>query len=254
MRENKIKALWREGKPACLGWCNTADTYIGEIMAHAGFDGVCLDMQHGMGIGPDRAALWFQAVSTADVVPMVRVPWNEPFFIQYVLDAGAQGVIVPLINTVEDARKAVGACRYPPLGYRSNGPNRTTLYSGSNYFAEANDQIICLLLIEHIDAVNNLEAIAEVPGHDGFYIGPTDLAISMGLGPGGVGSPAWEEAAQHVLDVANAHGLVAGASPHGLPDIPRRLAQGFKIMQLGMVAAFVQNSAKTAITAFRKAS
>ncbi len=255
MRQNKIKALWHAGKPACLGWCNTADTYIAEIMANAGFDGVCLDMQHGMAIGPDRAALWLQAVSTTDTVPLVRVPWNEPYFIQYVLDAGAYGVIVPLINTPEDARKAAGACRYPPLGYRSNGPNRTALYSGSDYFAQANDEIICMCLIEHIDAINNLEAIAEVPGIDGFWVGPTDLAISMGLDPRtGVGSPAWEEATQRMLDVAHAHGLVAAASPHGRGDIARRINQGFDLMQLGMVAGMVQNAAKDVVSVFRDAT
>lgn len=116
MRENRVKAIWRAGKTACLGWMNTADPYCAETMAHAGFDALVLDMQHGMAIGPDRAAQWMQAVSTTDTVPMVRVPWNEPHLIQYVLDAGAYGVIVPLINDVVEARKAAGACRYPPAG------------------------------------------------------------------------------------------------------------------------------------------
>ncbi len=254
MRENKVKALWRAGRPVCLGWMNTADTYCAEAMAHAGFDALVLDMQHGMGIGPDRAALWLQAVSTTDTVPMVRVPWNEPFFIQYVLDAGAYGVIVPLINTVEDAQKAAGACRYPPLGYRSNGPNRTALYSGANYFAEANDQIVCLLLIEHIDAVNNLDAIASVPGIDGFYTGPTDLAISMGLSPvTGPGSPEWEVAEQRILDVAHAHGLVAGAHPRSAEEATRRVQQGFDVMSLGGATGFMVSAAQSAITSFRKA-
>ncbi|MCL4534343.1 MAG: aldolase/citrate lyase family protein [Bacteroidetes bacterium] len=254
MRQNKVKALWREGKPACLGWMNTADTYVAEVMANAGFDALVLDMQHGMAIGPDRAALWLQAVSTTDTVPLVRVPWNEPFFVQYVLDAGAYGVIVPLINNRAEAEKAAGACRYPPLGYRSNGPNRVVLYGGSDYFHHANEEIICLLLIEHAQAVANLDDIAGAPGIDGFYIGPTDLAISMGLDPfTGVGSPPHEEAVQRVLDVAHAHGLVAGAHPRTPEEAARRVKQGFDVMSLGAATGFMLSAARSAISTFRNA-
>jgi len=254
LRENRVKALWRAGKQVCLAWMNTADTYCAEVMAHAGFDGLVLDMQHGMAIGPDRAALWLQAVSTTDTVPLVRVPWNEPFLVQYVLDAGAYGVIVPLINNVAEATKAAGACRYPPLGFRSNGPNRVALYGGSDYFAHANDEIICLLLIEHIDAVRNLDEIANVPGIDGFYIGPTDLAISMGLKPTDMGRPQHEEAMQRVLDVAHAHGLVAGAHPRSAEEAAQRVKQGFDVMALGNATGFMQSAARSAIANFRGAA
>ena len=108
MRINKVKSLWQEGKAPTVAWLDTADTYVAESMANVGFDALVLDMQHGMAIGPDRAALWLQAVSTTDTVPIVRVPWNEPFFIQWVLDAGAYGVIVPLVNSREEAAKAGG--------------------------------------------------------------------------------------------------------------------------------------------------
>ena len=130
MRKNKVKSLWQEGKTPTVAWLDTADTFVAETIANIGFDVLVLDMQHGMAIGPDRAALWLQAVSTTDTMPMVRVPWNEPFFIQWVLDAGAYGVIVPLVNTREEAVKAAGACRYPPIGYRSAGANRARLYGG----------------------------------------------------------------------------------------------------------------------------
>src|SRR3972149_3688841 len=117
MRANKVKALWRENKPAAVGWLSTPDPFVVETMAHAGFDALVIDMQHGMGIGVDRAVNCLQIISSTDTVPIVRVPWNEPIHIQYVLDAGAYGVIVPLINTYEEAVKAAGACRYHPLGY-----------------------------------------------------------------------------------------------------------------------------------------
>src|SRR5438105_3670991 len=106
MRPNRVKQLWREGKTVLVGWMATADPYATETLAHAGFDALVLDMQHGMGIGPDRAATWLQIVSSTDTTPMVRVSWNDPVPIQYVLDAGAYGVIVPLINNREEAEKA----------------------------------------------------------------------------------------------------------------------------------------------------
>ena len=115
MRKNKAKLLWQEGKAPTVAWLDTADTYVAEIIANIGFDVLVLDMQHGMAIGPDRAALWLQAVSTTDTMPMVRVPWNEPFFIQWVLDAGAYGVIVPLVNNREEAAKAGGPAVIPRL-------------------------------------------------------------------------------------------------------------------------------------------
>jgi len=176
-----------------------------------GFDVLVLDMQHGMTIGPDRAGLWLQAVSTTDTVPIVRVPWNEPVFIQWALDAGAYGVIVPLVNTREEATKAGSACRYPPLGYRSVGPNRVRFYAGADYIQQANEEIICLVMVEDINTVAHVEELAEAPGIDGFYIGPTDLAASMGIAPMDFRENARHaEACQRVLDVAKARGLIAG--------------------------------------------
>ncbi len=235
MRSNRLRQLWNEGKPAAVGWLSMADTYEAEIMAHAGFDALVLDMQHGMGIGPDRAAVWLQAVSTTETVPLVRVPWNEPVYIQWVLDAGAYGVIVPLVNDAEEAAKAGGASRYPPVGYRSIGPNRAALYGGGDYLDHANDEVVCLVMIEDIRTIDNLEKMAEAPGIDGFYIGPADLAVSIGV-------PARQylqdqrhgEACQKVLDVALAHGLVAGVHCASPEEARQRFAQGFKLCPVFM--------------------
>jgi len=199
------------GESPTVAWLDTADTYVAETIANIGFDVMVLDMQHGMAIGPDRTALWLQAVSTTDTIPMVRVPWNEPFFIQWVLDAGAFGVIVPLVNNSKDAAKAGGACCYSPGGYRSVGPNRARFYGGIDYFKQANKEIICLVMVEDINTVANIEKLADAPGIDGFYIGPADLAVSMGLEPQAYsGSSKHTEACRHVLDTANSNGLVAG--------------------------------------------
>ena len=228
MRKNKVKSLWQEGKAPTVAWLDTADTFVAETIANIGFDVLVLDMQHGMAIGPDRAALWLQAVSTTDTMPMVRVPWNEPFFIQWVLDAGAYGVIVPLVNTREEAVKAAGACRYPPIGYRSAGANRARLYGGVDYFKQANKEIICLVMIEDIKTVAHIETLADVPGIDGFYIGPSDLAVSMGLGP-----PEYRESTKHaeacnqVLETAKSHGLICGIHCGSPGEVVQRTSQGF---------------------------
>ena len=229
MRPNKIKALWKEGKPAASAWLSIPDLYVAEMVSQAGFDAIVLDMQHGMGIGPDRAAAWLQAVSGGDSTPIVRVPWNEPAYAQWVLDAGAYGVIVPLVNDRDEATKAGLACRYPPLGYRSVGPNRARLYGGADYLERANDEIVCLVMVEDIRTVDRIDELAEAPGIDGFYIGPADLALSMGIPPFQyAGDERHAEACQRVLDAATARGLVAGVHCASAEEANRRFQQGFR--------------------------
>ena len=228
MRTNKVKEIWKSKKAPTVAWVGTPDPYIAETVANAGFDAVVLDMQHGMTIGPDRAGTWFQAISTTNAVPFVRVPWNEPFFIQWALDAGAYGIIVPLVDTAEEAAKAGKACRYPPKGYRSNGPNRVRYYAGADYLYHANDEIICLCMIEDINAANNIEEIAKAPGIDGFYIGPTDFALSMGNDPAKFReSTEQQKACLHVLDAAKKAGLVAGIHCWSAEEVVKRHNEGF---------------------------
>lgn len=255
MRPNKVKALWRAGKAVTVGWQSTPDTYVTEALAHAGFDALVLDMQHGMGIGPDRAAVWLQVVSSTETVPFVRVPWNEPVFIQWALDAGAYGVIVPLVNNLEEATQAARAARYAPQGFRSVGPNRVRLYAGADYVENANDEIVCLVMIEHPDSVAKMEEIAKAPGIDGFYIGPSDLAVAMGLSAStGQNDPRHQEACQRVLDVARAHGLVAGIHCGGPEQAAQRFAQGFSFCPLGSDVGFVSGGAQAALTTVRQAT
>ena len=252
MRPNRVKQLWRENKPVAVGWLGTPDPYVAETMAQAGFDAIVLDMQHGMAIGPDRAAVCLQAISTTETVPIVRVPWNEPAFIQYVLDAGAYGVIVPMVNNAAEAAKAGGACRYAPLGYRSVGPNRARYYAGADYFAHANAEIICLVMIETTEAVEQIAEIAKTPGIDGFYIGPGDLAVSLGLPPGlDVKDSRHVAACQQVLAAAQAHGLAAGIHTSGPEEARRRFAQGFNFCPIGSDVGFVAAGARSALQQFR---
>jgi 4-hydroxy-2-oxoheptanedioate aldolase len=254
MRPNKVKQFWKEKKPLAVGWMGSPDTYMVETMANSGFDAIVLDMQHGMGIGPDRAVLALQTMSTTDVTPLVRVPWNDPIYIQYVIDAGAYGVIVPMVNSRAEAEKAAGATKYFPVGYRSNGANRARFYAGTDYFAHANEEVLCFVMIETTQALENLEEIATTPGVDGFYIGPSDLAITMGLVPKlDHDAPQHIEAVQKVVDMAKKHNLMAGIHTTGPEEVLRRYRQGFNLCPLGSDAGFVGAGARGAVAALRDA-
>jgi 4-hydroxy-2-oxoheptanedioate aldolase len=255
MRPNKVKALWREGKPAAAGWLSLADIYVAEALSHAGFDALVLDMQHGMGIGPDRAAAWLQAVSTGEAAPFVRIPWNEPAYAQWVLDAGAYGIIVPLVGSKEEAAKAGQACRYPPAGYRSVGPNRVSYYAGPDYIKSANGEVVCLVMIEDIRAVEQIEEVATAPGIDGFYIGPADLALSMGLQPFEYPkSQRHAEACQRVLDAARAQGLVAGVHCGTPEEAAQRFKQGFRFCPVMSDVGALRAGAMAALKAVRQSN
>src|ERR671919_1000497 len=147
VRSNKIKQLWRDGRCVTMGWLSISHGFTAEIMARQGFDALVVDMQHGL---TDMNDVWpmLQAISQTDTVPVVRVPWNDPATIMKALDLGAYAIIVPLINTAEDAAKAVAACRYPPVGFRSSGPVRARFYGGDDYQEKANDEIVVMGMIE----------------------------------------------------------------------------------------------------------
>ncbi|MBI4312297.1 MAG: 2,4-dihydroxyhept-2-ene-1,7-dioic acid aldolase [Chloroflexi bacterium] len=255
MRPNKVKQLWKEGKPVSAGWLSTGSPYVAEIMAHAGFDAVILDLQHGMGFTTEKAIQCMQAISTTDTVPLCRMAWNDPKDIQFVLDAGAYGVIVPLVNTKAEAEHAVGAAKYPPLGYRSTGVNRARLYGGADYVQNANQETFVLVMIETMQAVNNLEEIAKVKGLDGFYVGPGDLAVSLGItpGPDARRDPRHAAACQKVVDVARANHLVPCHHGSGPEEAADRFAQGFMMCQIGSDAGMVTNGCGAAVKALADA-
>ncbi len=182
MRENALKKLWQEDEPALGGWLSIGNTFSAEVMAAQDLDWLCLDMQHGV-IGYDVAVPMLQTISATDVTPIVRVPWCEPALIMKMLDAGAYGIIVPLVNDRAQAEAAAAACRYPPRGTRSHGPTRAAYYAGFDYLAHANDEVLCIPQIETVEAMENLDDILSVPGIDVAYIGPMDLTISIGIVP-----------------------------------------------------------------------
>jgi 4-hydroxy-2-oxoheptanedioate aldolase len=232
MRPNKIKQMWREGKWVTLGWLSVSHGFTAEVMARQGFDALCIDMQHGLS---DFGDVWpmLQAISQTDTVPIVRVPWNDPAIIMRALDAGAYGIIVPLINTAADAAKAVAACRYPPVGMRSSGPLRAALYGGANYQAEANEHIVVLAMIETKEGLENLEAICATPGLDAVYIGPADLSYALGMAPRGDNpDPVHMQTCDRIRDVAHRCGIKACMHCASAAFAAGALKRGFDLVML----------------------
>jgi len=232
MRPNRIKQMWRENKCVSLGWLSVPNGFTAEVMARQGFDALCVDMQHGL---TDFSDLWpmLQAISQTDTVPVVRVPWNEPAIIMRALDAGAYGIIVPLINTAADAAKAVAACRYPPVGMRSSGPLRAALYGGTNYQAEANDHIVVMAMIETKEGLANLDAICATPGLDAVYIGPADLSYALGLAPRGDNpDPLHMQTCDKIRDTAHKHAIKACMHCASAAFAAGAIKRGFDLVML----------------------
>ena len=232
MRENTVKRAWKEGRATVGAWLSIPSSYSAEVMAHQGFDWLCVDMQHGA-IDYRDALVMMTAISTTETIPVVRVPWNDPAIIMKVLDAGAYGVVIPLINTRADAEQAVAACRYPPAGIRSNGANRAMLYGGADYVAAANDQIACIPMIETREAIANLDEILSVPGVDAAYIGPSDLSFALGLPPQMDNeTPLHVETVQRIVDTCKRYGVAAGSHTGGPAFSRRFLDMGMQMVTL----------------------
>jgi 4-hydroxy-2-oxoheptanedioate aldolase len=232
MRKNPLKELFAKGEKVVNGWIAVPNSFQAETYAAQGFDSVTLDMQHGAVDISDLVPL-LQAVQLAGPTAMVRVPWNEPASIMRVLDAGAYGVICPMINTKAEAEAFVSAGRYPPLGGRSNGPFRASQFAGSDYVLHANQEILLFAMIETREAMKNLDAILSVPGLDGTYVGPTDLSLSMGK-PATL-DPSDPEVLAAMLEIAKktkAAGKIAGAHTDGPKTAAKRFADGYQFCTL----------------------
>jgi 4-hydroxy-2-oxoheptanedioate aldolase len=253
---NRVRELWKQGKPAVQGWCSTGNPYIAELMAHAGFDAVVIDWQHGVGVSQETVVACIQAIGSSDAVPIVRLPRNSPEYISYVLDAGAYGVIVPMVNTFEEAEAAGRACRYAPRGCRSIAGNRPTLSEPlGDYITRANDEVICLVMIETRQALENVEAIATAPEIDGLYIGPSDLSLDMG-----VSLSSWADDERHLAAVerifaaARANGIVACHHGAGPAESAKFVHKGSMLCQIGNEIRMLSTATASALDTFRKAT
>lgn len=251
MRENRLRTLWKNDQAAINGWLAIPNSFSAETMAHQGWDTLTIDLQHGV---IDYAAMvtMLQAISTTPTVPIVRVPWLEPGIIMKSLDAGAYGLICPMVNTREDAQKFVAWTHYAPKGTRSFGPVRALLYGGADYPQHADDTIVRFAMIETAQALDNLDAIMSVEGLDAIYIGPSDLSLALGCRPvfDDVDPPV-AQAIDHILERATAHGLKAGVH-NGAPEVAlARVSKGFRFVTVGSDARLMATGSQQAIARFR---
>ena len=246
MRDNALRAIWVQQGAALGGWLTVPSSVSAEIMAHAGFDWVCVDMQHGL-IDYAQMVQMLQGISSAQTVPLVRVPRNEPGIIGKSLDAGAWGIIVPMVNSKEEAEAAVSACRYAPLGIRSYGPLRANYSAGFDYFDRANRQVACIVMVETRVAVDNVEEIVSVPGVDAVYVGPADLSVTLGLSPApDHAERSFTDALERVIDACRRHDVVPGIAGNA-ETAPKRLEQGFRFVEVASDAGLLGVGAGNAL-------
>ncbi|MHB1007332.1 MAG: HpcH/HpaI aldolase family protein [Chloroflexota bacterium] len=251
MRLNTAKHLLKEGKPAIGTWMNFASVGAAEALAHTGWDWIVIDTEHGA-IDHETMTSMFMAIGTTNTIPMCRVAWNDPMLIKRALDAGSYGVVIPMVNSPEEAKAAVEACKYPPEGIRSAGGGRWRYWAGNDYMEHANEEILVVVQIEHIDAVRRVRDILSVPGVDACFIGPNDLAWSMGLQfATGDARKTHEEAIQEVLQGAKDVGVPAGIHARGQEEVVKRIEQGFQYIACLNEAHFMFNGASEAVKYIR---
>ena len=251
MRENRLRTIWKSGGAVVNGWLAIANSFSAETMAHQGWDSLTINLQHGV-VDYQGMVPMLQAISTTATVPVVRVPWLEPGILMKTLDAGAYGVICPMINSREDAQKLVAYTHYAPRGTRSFGPVRALLYGGADYPTHANDTIVTFAMIETAKALDNLDDILSVEGLDAIYIGPSDLSLALGCTPTFDDlDPQAAQAVEHILARAKAHGIVAGIHNGTAESALKRIAKGFQFVTVSSDARLMAAGAQGVIAKMR---
>ncbi len=232
MRPVLVRSLLAEGRTVLNGWSVIPGGFLAEVMASLGWDSLTVDVQHGM-IGQTDMVAMLQAISTTTLTPIVRLAANDPTLVGQALDAGAMGLICPLINSPEEAAAFVAASRYPPKGIRSSGATRAMIYAGFDYGANADAEVLRFAMIETADALRRVEEIAATPGLDGLYVGPSDLSLALGGGHGfDKDEPHMLEAYQAVVAACRKHGITAGIHT-ATPAFAARMSEfGFRFITL----------------------
>jgi 4-hydroxy-2-oxoheptanedioate aldolase len=241
--KNPLRKVWAEGRTVFGLWAAIPNSFSAELVAGAGVDYVCVDQQHGV---VDYASMvpMLQAIGATGAAPITRVLSNDPFRIMKALDAGAWGVIVPLINDAGEAASAVSACRYPPDGTRSYGPIRASDVIGSKDPEDLAGEALCLVMIETREGLENVEEIAATPGVDGIYVGPADLALSLGLPPSTeVTEEKHVEAVRRVKEACQKYAIVAGIHCSSGEWAQRQAGAGFDMVTVAVDAALLGGAA-----------
>lgn len=254
MSRNLLKARFSCGQNAVGAWSSLGSAFAAELCAAEGFDYVCVDLQHGL-LHFDAMAPVLVAISRTGVSPIVRVPANQPHHIGKALDAGAEAVVIPMVNSRDEAERAVGGCRYAPEGTRSFGPVRSGLFLNEAPPSEVNGEVLCIVMIETVAAVERADEICSTPGVDAVYVGPADLAVSMGLIPGAASrSPEHASAIEHVRAVSTAAGVIPGIHTAGGEQARAYLDAGFRMVSIATDAALLRAAHRAELALARGAS
>jgi 4-hydroxy-2-oxoheptanedioate aldolase len=255
MIANRIKTLWAQNKPVINGWLSVGNSFTAEIMASAGYDSITADLQHGA-FDYQAALGMFQAMRASGVAVMARVPWLDAGAIMKVLDAGAYGVICPMVNSREEAERLVSFVRYPPHGARSFGPTRVNFSAGANYGGEADDNIVCFAMIESREAFERVEEIAATPGLDGLYIGPADLTLGLTGKKYRTGfdrtEPEIVAAIRRILDVAHRAGIRAALHNGSAAYAAQAIQWGFDLVTVSNDVRLLAGAAEASVAEVRK--
>jgi len=244
IKTNPVTDKLRSGQPAVGSWLGLCSPVAAESMAQVGWDWLVVDAEHSP-VGFETMVNCFRAIQLGGAVPMARVPWNDTVWIQRTLDAGALGLVVPMVNTVADAKSVVGNMKYATKGQRSFGGSRVAPYLDGDYRTWADEHLAIIVMIETIQAVENAEAIMAVDGVVGCFIGPNDLALSMGLGPKDMGPGSEHEAAMlQVLAACKKTGKAAGKHCFTADEVTMRIGQGFQFLALASDGALMAKAAR----------
>lgn len=240
---NPMRDIWTQGRTAFGLWAAIPSSFSVELAAGAGFDYVCVDQQHGV-VDYTSLVPMLQAIGAAGAAPITRVLSNDPFRIMKALDAGALGVIVPLVNNAAEAQSAVAACRYPPQGNRSYGPVRASYVIGSRDPEDLAGEVLCIVMVETREGLEKVEEIAATPGVDGIYVGPADLALSLGLPPTtNVTEPEHIEAVDDIKEVCRKHGIASGIQAASGEWARKHAGAGFDMVTVATDAALLRAAA-----------
>ncbi|WP_210528741.1 HpcH/HpaI aldolase family protein [Rubellimicrobium arenae] len=248
--------IWAEGKAVLNGWLSIGNPFTAEIMAAQGYDSITIDVQHGA-LDYSDALPMFQAMRASGVWPMARAPWREPGAIMKLLDAGAMGIICPMVNSAGDAAEFASFLRYPPRGLRSFGPTRVGVAQGlADYYRNANDTVLGFAMIETAEGMRNLDAIAATPGLDGLYIGPADLTLGLS---GGRLSPGFDreepemiDAIQAIRNAAHRNGIKAALHCGTADYAARALGWGFDLVTVSGDSRLLAAAAAASVARFRE--
>jgi 4-hydroxy-2-oxoheptanedioate aldolase len=253
MTSNRLKARLASGQKSLGVWTAGLSTVITETLAASGYDFLFLDQEHGPQ-GLAETVPHLQTLAATSCAPVVRVPWNDPVYLKRILDVGVESIMVPMVETGEQAKAAVAACRYPPRGFRGFGPLRHvgTEPDIDAYGRTAHERLLLIVQIESEKAVANIDAIAAVEGVDALYIGPNDLSGTLGC------FRDWEHPSlQKAIDTAFAGikraGKAAGIVPYGKNTTVSLFKGGYSMIAAATELSLLRSAARAEVEAVKKA-